>query len=243
MRATRSPSTSTDPTGRERLLAGAVVDASGTWTRPNPLGADGYPALGETENADRIRYGIPDLADPAVAARYAGKHVAVAGKGASAQGVLVGLARLARTGARHPGVLAAAASRRSATRSAVATTTSSSSAASSARTRRPPSTSGLVTHVTEFRTESVGTQPDGRLTLTSIDGQQVDRRRRGDRRDRVPARLLASSPRSASTSTRPSAPPASWPSRSTRTTTAAATSLPTGTGSSPSPRTASTWSG
>ena len=35
-----------DPAGRERLLASAVVDASGTWTSPNPLGADGYPALG-----------------------------------------------------------------------------------------------------------------------------------------------------------------------------------------------------
>ena len=39
--------------GRERLLASAVVDASGTWTQPNPLGADGYPALGERENAER----------------------------------------------------------------------------------------------------------------------------------------------------------------------------------------------
>ena len=54
------------PAGRERLLASAVVDASGTWTSPNPLGADGYPALGETENAARITYGIPDFRDPAV---------------------------------------------------------------------------------------------------------------------------------------------------------------------------------
>ena len=39
------------PTGRERILARAVVDASGTWTSPNPLGADGYPAEGEVERA------------------------------------------------------------------------------------------------------------------------------------------------------------------------------------------------
>ncbi len=51
-------------TGRERLLASAVVDASGTWTQPNPLGADGYPALGERENAGRIAYGVPDFNDP-----------------------------------------------------------------------------------------------------------------------------------------------------------------------------------
>jgi hypothetical protein len=88
------------PQGPERLLARAVVDASGTWRQPNPLGADGYPALGEREHADRIAYGIPDLADPVVAARYAGKHVVLAGKGASAQGVLVGLTRLA---VEHPG--------------------------------------------------------------------------------------------------------------------------------------------
>ena len=35
------------PQGRTRLLARAVIDASGTWTGPNPLGADGLPALGE----------------------------------------------------------------------------------------------------------------------------------------------------------------------------------------------------
>ena len=88
--------------GRERLLAGAVVDASGTWTQPNPLGADGYPALGERENGDHITYGIPDFADPGVAARYAGRHVALAGKGASAQGVLVGLANLAHAAGDRP---------------------------------------------------------------------------------------------------------------------------------------------
>ena len=77
-----------------------MVDASGTWRQPNPLGADGYPALGEREHADRIAYGIPDLADPDVAARYAGKHVVLAGKGASAQGVLVGLTQMA---VEHPG--------------------------------------------------------------------------------------------------------------------------------------------
>ncbi len=30
-----------------RLEARAVIDASGTWRRPNPAGADGLPALGE----------------------------------------------------------------------------------------------------------------------------------------------------------------------------------------------------
>lgn len=88
------------PSGRVRARAAAVLDASGTWTTPSPLGGDGIPAIGETEHAARIHYGIPDLADPAVAARYAGRTVAVLGRGASAQHVLVGLASLVGTGTR-----------------------------------------------------------------------------------------------------------------------------------------------
>ena len=48
---------------------------------PNPLGADGLPALGEKAAADRIAYRVPDLNDPAVRARYAGKRTAVVGSG------------------------------------------------------------------------------------------------------------------------------------------------------------------
>lgn len=83
------------PAGSEVLHARAVVDASGTWSRANPLGADGYPAVGEEDHADRIAHRIPDLTDPAVRARYAGRHVVVAGTGASAKTVLVALAGLA----------------------------------------------------------------------------------------------------------------------------------------------------
>lgn len=39
-----------------RHLAAAVIDASGTWTRPNPLGA-GLPATGERALGARIAYG------------------------------------------------------------------------------------------------------------------------------------------------------------------------------------------
>jgi len=47
--------------GVRRDLARVVIDASGTWTNPNPLGASGLPAVGEAEFADRIAYGIPDI--------------------------------------------------------------------------------------------------------------------------------------------------------------------------------------
>ena len=41
------------------VRARAVIDASGTWSTPNPLGANGLPALGEKDNAESIFYGIP----------------------------------------------------------------------------------------------------------------------------------------------------------------------------------------
>lgn len=74
--------------------ARAVIDASGTWFTPNPLGANGLPALGEVENADLIHYGIPDLLgrDRAL---YAGRRTLVVGAGHSAANALLDLATLA----------------------------------------------------------------------------------------------------------------------------------------------------
>ena len=77
-----------------RVLAGAVIDASGTWQQPNPLGANGMPAPGEQGQADRIVHGIPDVLG-ADRARYAGRRVLVVGAGHSAANVLLALASLA----------------------------------------------------------------------------------------------------------------------------------------------------
>ncbi|MFF5637335.1 NAD(P)-binding domain-containing protein [Streptomyces sp. NPDC012825] len=85
--------------GREdRLFARAVIDASGTWTTPGPTGASGLAALGERAAADRITYRVPDLKDPVVRARYAGKRTAVIGSGTSAFTALAYLADLAKSG-------------------------------------------------------------------------------------------------------------------------------------------------
>ena len=159
--------------GVERLVGRAVVDASGTWRRPNPLGADGYPALGEREHADRISYGTPDFADPDVAARYSGKHVVLAGKGASAQGALVGLTRLAQA---DPATRVTWLLRRPAVGDAFG---GGDNDQLQERGRlgdaaRSAASTGAVTTVTRFRTESVRAQADGRLAVTSVDGQQVD---------------------------------------------------------------------
>jgi hypothetical protein len=48
----------------QELRARAVIDATGTWNQPNPIGANGLVAIGEAEAADRIFYGIPDVAGP-----------------------------------------------------------------------------------------------------------------------------------------------------------------------------------
>lgn len=82
--------------GVRRDLARAVIDASGTWATPNPLGASGLPADGEAEFADRIAYGIPDVLgrDRDV---YAGRTTLVVGAGHSAANALLDLTRLAET--------------------------------------------------------------------------------------------------------------------------------------------------
>ena len=80
--------------GPKSVRADAVIDASGTWHAPNPAGANGLRAIGETQAADRIAYGMPDVLGKD-RARYAGKTVAVLGAGHSAIGTLTDLARLA----------------------------------------------------------------------------------------------------------------------------------------------------
>lgn len=78
----------------EQIFARAVIDASGTYTEPNPAGASGVFAPGEQSAAERIFYGIPDVLETA-RARYAGKRVVVIGSGHSAFNVLLDLAALA----------------------------------------------------------------------------------------------------------------------------------------------------
>jgi hypothetical protein len=70
-----------------------VIDASGTWTQPNPLGASGLPALGEPEAGSRISYGLPDVLGRD-RARYVGRRVMVVGAGHSAATSLLALAEL-----------------------------------------------------------------------------------------------------------------------------------------------------
>ena len=83
------------PKGPSSLLADAVIDASGTWWSPNPAGANGLPAFGESEARSKISYGMPDVLGTD-RMRFAGKTVAVLGAGHSAIGTLADLATLAK---------------------------------------------------------------------------------------------------------------------------------------------------
>ena len=83
----------TDKHGEHRLLARAVIDASGTWTQPNPIGVDGLTVPGEALASDRIAYGIPDVVG-ALRSDYAGKRMLVIGAGHSAINVALALMEL-----------------------------------------------------------------------------------------------------------------------------------------------------
>ncbi|WP_411104902.1 NAD(P)-binding domain-containing protein [Streptomyces sp. cmx-4-9] len=159
----------------ERIHARAVIDASGTWSTPGPAGGSGLPALGERAAAHRISYRIPDLRDPAVRARYAGKHTAVVGTGASAFTALAGLADLARaedgTGTHATWIL-----RRGLSGSTFGGGDADQLPARGAlgRAARDAVDGGYANAVTGFRTDAFEPDGDGRLVLVGEDGRRLD---------------------------------------------------------------------
>lgn len=78
------------------VIARAVIDASGTWRTPNPLGGNGIAAHGEADarQAGRVFDGMPDVLGT-LRPVFAGRTVAVVGAGHSATGTLLALADLA----------------------------------------------------------------------------------------------------------------------------------------------------
>lgn len=157
----------------ELITARAVIDASGTWSVPNPLGGDGLPALGERTASDRIAYRIPDLRDAGTRARYAGKHVVVAGSGHSALTALVALSGLAEEA---PGTRISWVLRRGAVGNTFGGGEADQLPARGALGLRAKEAvdAGVVSVVTGFRTEAVARDADGRLVLSSPEGHQVE---------------------------------------------------------------------
>ncbi|WUB73741.1 NAD(P)-binding domain-containing protein [Streptomyces sp. NBC_00576] len=156
----------------ERLTARAVIDASGTWDTPAPMGADGLPALGEKTAAEHLAYRVPDLNDPAVRARYAGRRTAVIGSGASAFTALALLADLAKTadGTHAVWIL----------RRGIGANTYGGGEADQLPARgalglraKEAVEAGHASAVTGFRTQAVERE-SGRLVLVAEDGRRLD---------------------------------------------------------------------
>jgi hypothetical protein len=157
----------------ERITARAVIDASGTWTTPGPVGGNGLPALGEKAAADRISYRVPDLKDPALRARYAGKRTAVIGSGASAFNTLVALADLARD---EQGTHALWILRRGISGSTFGGGETDQLPARGALglAAKAAVEAGHASAVTGFRTETIERDSDGRMVLVAEDGRRTE---------------------------------------------------------------------
>lgn len=161
-----------DAAGEQRISARAVIDASGTWGTPNPLGGDGLLAVGEGSVADRITYRVPNLADPAERARYSGQRIAIAGSGHSALTALVAFAELA---ARHPDTHVNWLLRRGQLGNVFGGAADQlPSRGALGRRAAQEVQAGHISTVTGFRTSAVGRDSDGRLVLESFDGRQLD---------------------------------------------------------------------
>ena len=78
---------------RSSIRASAVIDASGTWNTPNPIGSGGLPVSGEASCVERIAYGIPDVLGTA-RDLYRDKATLVVGSGHSALNALLELTEL-----------------------------------------------------------------------------------------------------------------------------------------------------
>uniref|UniRef100_UPI000CE33FC9 flavoprotein n=1 Tax=Arthrobacter sp. B1805 TaxID=2058892 RepID=UPI000CE33FC9 len=85
----------TSPEGTTDHLVRAVVDASGTWGQPNPLGQAGLHAPGEDAASAFITTALPDVVGTE-RDRFAGKTVMVVGAGHSAANTLINLGQVAK---------------------------------------------------------------------------------------------------------------------------------------------------
>lgn len=149
-----------------RLVARAVVDASGTWELPNPAGADGFPALGESAASGAISYRIP-----ADVSELAGSHIVVVGAGHSATHAVLRLSELAR---RSPGTRVTWLLRRGSTANVFGGGIGDElpeRAALGSRARKVID-EGVVDVVTGFRVAEFRQAGDG-LTVVAEDGREV----------------------------------------------------------------------
>ncbi|HET6737885.1 MAG TPA: FAD-dependent oxidoreductase [Kribbella sp.] len=155
----------------EEVLASAVIDAAGTWRRPNLLGASGIPARGEDDVADAISHALPDVFEHD-RERFVGRRTAVVGAGHSAATTLLELGELAE---HEPGtevVWVVRGTDQARTYGGGEADELPARGALGARLKRLVQ-SGRVELVSSFRTESMARTADGRVALMAGDRQVV----------------------------------------------------------------------
>ncbi|WP_066039597.1 NAD(P)-binding domain-containing protein [Herbiconiux solani] len=151
-----------------RVDARAVIDASGTWSTPNPAGADGLPALGERAVADLLDYRIPDYR---ARTKYEGSHSVVVGSGHSAVTAVIALGRIAR---RDPSTKVTWVLRRGAVGNTFGGGAADELPARGQLGMRAEEfvDAGLIDLVTGFRVEKIDRDGE-RIVLTSEDGRTL----------------------------------------------------------------------
>ncbi|WP_410876979.1 FAD-dependent oxidoreductase [Nocardia sp. A7] len=156
----------------ERILARAVIDASGTWGEPNPLGGEGLPALGE-RTSDAVTYRVPDIDSAEQADRFGGAHTVIAGGGHSALGAIVALAQLAE---QRPGTRLTWVLRRGSADSTFGGGDADELPARGALGLRAKAVvdAGLLEVVTGFRTAAIESGDSGSVALVADDGRRID---------------------------------------------------------------------
>ncbi|MET7402247.1 FAD-dependent oxidoreductase [Dactylosporangium sp. NPDC005572] len=146
------------------MIAKAVVDASGTWTTPNVLGASGIPARGEHASAGFVEHALPDVLGTD-RARFAGRRTLVVGAGHSAANTLLSLAELA---AQVPGTSVVWAIRAgNAARTFGGEAADALPARGALGTRlREQVEAGVIELVTGFPVQALTSAADGRVTVS-----------------------------------------------------------------------------
>jgi thioredoxin reductase len=160
-----------DHRGREsRLEAQAVIDASGTWSQPNPAGADGLPAIGErAASSSGVLSYTPQA--PTQSAEWAGQHIVVVGSGHSAMTAVIELAEVVR---RVPSTRVTWVLRRGVVGDTFGGGESDALPQRGALGTRARAAvdAGLVTLLTGFRTERINLADD-RAVLVAADGREL----------------------------------------------------------------------
>ncbi|MFJ4029277.1 FAD-dependent oxidoreductase [Paenarthrobacter sp. NPDC089989] len=151
------------------IRARAVIDASGTWDSPAPLGSSGWAVPGESEARATgvVTAPLPDVTVPG----FAGHRTLVVGSGHSAANMVLDLARLSRTNPRTEVLWAIRAA--TPARAYGGGNADELPARGQLGTRlRTAVETGSVQLLTGFRTDRIETADDG-VTVHSADGRAL----------------------------------------------------------------------